>query len=78
MSFINTQLNDQIVLFLTIQLMVRHLFAFCLIVKQFYFKQIGPNLTLPFQAILDLERITLMEYSAFPKVPLLEIRDQMV
>ena len=35
-SFVYTQLNDQIVLFLTIQFSISHLFALSLNAKQFY------------------------------------------
>ena len=37
MSFVYTQLNDQTVLFLTIQFSISHLFALILNIKQFYF-----------------------------------------
>ena len=35
-SFVNTQLNEQTVLFLTIKFSISHLFALSLNVKQFY------------------------------------------
>ena len=40
-SFVNTQLNDQIVLFIKIQFSISYLFALCLNVKLIYLTQSG-------------------------------------
>ena len=65
-SFVHTQLNDQTVLFLTIQFSICYLFAHNLNVKQ-----MGPNLVLPLQVRVDLGEMVMKGYSAFPKTPVL-------
>ena len=59
LSFVYTQLNDQVVLFLTIQLVTRHLFAHSLNIKQSYLTQrYGPiTATTPSQSEPGYERI---------------------
>ena len=66
-SFVYTQLNDQTVLFLTIQFNVSHLIAHSLNVK--HFKPLIEVLLL--WAIEDMEVIVMKGYSAFPKSPAL-------
>ena len=57
-SFLYTQLNDQIVLFLTIQFSMSHLFALSLKVKQ----------VLPLWARVNLGEMAMKRYSVFPKL----------
>ena len=79
-SFVYAQLNDQIVLFLTIQFSLRHLFALSLNVKTVLLDpQIGPYLVLPLRARMDLGEMAVKGYSAFLKAPaLLEPHHQTV
>ena len=62
-SFVYTQLNNQTVLFQTIQFSIRYL-GLRLNVKQFYL-----NRTLSGATRVDLGAWTMKGYSAFPKAP---------
>ena len=75
-----TQLNDQTVLFQTIQFSISHLFAFSLNVKQFYLTPlIEPYQVLPLRIRVDLGVMAMKGYTAFAKVsPLLDPHYQMV
>ena len=61
-----TQLNDQTVLFLTIQSSIKHLFNHGLNIKQFYLTH---RKVLPLWARVDLGVISMKGYSTFPKAP---------
>ena len=62
-SFVYTQLNDQTVLFQTIQFSISYLFAHSLNDKQFYFT----HQVLPLWAKMDQEAIAMKGYLAFLK-----------
>ncbi len=78
-SFVNTQLNDQTVLFLTIQFNRSHLFALSLCQTVLFDPLIISYQMLPLQVRVDLGAMAMKEYSAFPKAPaFLEPRPQIV
>ena len=64
-SFVYTQLNDEKVLFQTIQFSISDLFVLGLNVKQFYLTYQGITL----QARVDLGEMAMKEFSTFPKAP---------
>ena len=70
-SFVYTRLNDWIVLFLTIQFNISHLFAHSLNVKQFY-------QVLPLQVRVDLGVMAMKVFSTFPKASKLDPHRQIV
>ena len=69
-SFVYTQLNDQSVLFQTIQFSISHLFALGFKVKQFYLIHSNYQV-LPLRARVDQGTIAMKVYSALPKDPAL-------
>ena len=79
-SFVYIQLNDQTVLFLTIQFSRNHLFTLSLDVKQFYLiPRLDPTKCYHFGSEWTLEVMAMKGYSAFPKAPSLrEPHDQIV
>ena len=71
-SFVYTQLNDQTVLFQTIQFSRSHFFALNLNVKIVLFDpQLGPYHVLSLRAKLNLGAMAMKGYSVFPKAPAL-------
>ena len=74
------QLNNQTVLFQTIQFSISHLFALSLNINQFYLTyREGPYQVLPLQARVNQGAMAMKEYSTFPKAPaLLEPHYQIV
>ena len=78
-SFAYIQLNDQTVLFQTIQFSISHLFALSLNVKQFYLTHRQDYQVLPLQARVDLRVMAIKGYSTFTQTPaLLEPHHQIV
>ena len=59
-SFLYTQLNDQAVLFLTIQFSISHLFAYSLNVKHLFDPSIGFYQVLPLRVRLDQEIMVML------------------
>ena len=74
-SFVHRLLNDQTVLFLTIQFNIRHFFAHSLNVKHLYFTH---YLVLELQVRMDMEAMTMKRYSTFPKTPGIEPHHQII
>ena len=73
--FVYIQLNDQTVLFLTIQSCISHLFPLCLNSQTFLFNlEIESYQVLLLQVRVDLGAIVMKEYSTFPNSPSLTIR----
>ena len=64
-SFVYTQLNDQTVLFLTIQFSIRHLFVLSLNVKVLFDPYIGPFQALPLRVRVGLRAMAIKEHSTF-------------
>ena len=76
-SFVYIHLNDQTVLFQTIQFSITHLLVLSLNVKQFYLTH-WPHQVLLLRVTMGLRAMTINGYTEFSKAPRLEPRHQMV